>query len=59
MATKEEAQPKLQAETNPAPDTKKEERHEHDATDATDREGSVAPLLPTTKEQGPRRSGAV
>jgi len=57
MTTKQEAQPKVRAEAEPALDQERE-RHEQEASRKED-EGSVAPVLPTAEGQGPRRSGAV
>jgi hypothetical protein len=64
MPTKEEAQPRVQAETAPAPEDNRERNEESGGNegskgDKKNDEESVAPLLPTSKDQGPRRSGAV
>ena len=60
MTTKPEAQPKVRvpAETAPAPEEDRQ-RDDRETPDATNDEGSVAPKLPTSNDQGPRRSGAV
>jgi len=57
MTTKQKAQPKVQAEAEPALDHDRE-RHEQEPSRKED-DGSVAPVLPTAEGQGPRRSGAV
>lgn len=70
MTTKQRARPHHDAEA-PAPDPRA--RRAPEATDARERnevserneaserneEGSVAPVLPISKDPGPRRSGAV
>lgn len=55
MPTKKEAEPKAASEAEPPHE---EAREDGDHDEAAKNE-SVAPLLPTTKNQGPRRSGAV
>lgn len=52
MTARQEAQPKPEDHETPAPDEARE--HEEDVE-----KNSVAPVLPTSKNQGPRRSGAV
>lgn len=52
MTARQEAQAKPENDEAPTPDEARE--HEEDAE-----KDSVAPVLPTSKNQGPRRSGAV